>query len=131
LSALDRVGAAHLAGKQLSQLSGGELQRVYLARALARDIRVLILDEPESGIDVAGTSDLYDQLDSFRAESNGTVVLVTHDWDAALHHATHVLLMRSRQISFGTPSEALSEAHVRDAFGHVGHEHRVHSATRS
>jgi zinc transport system ATP-binding protein len=124
-NALERVGAGHLAEKQVSQLSGGELQRVYLARALARDIRVLILDEPESGIDASGTTDLYAQLDIFRTRSSGTVVLVTHDWDVAVHHATHVLLMRNSQISFGKPSVALTESSVRAAFGHVGHEHRV------
>jgi zinc transport system ATP-binding protein len=128
-SALERVGAGHLAGRQVSRLSGGELQRVYLAKAMAQGVELLILDEPESGIDAAGTSDLYGQLDTFRAETGGAVILVTHDWDAAIHHASHVLLLNGRQVSFGSPAEALSEESVRAAFGHVGHAHGVQSAS--
>lgn len=125
LKALDRVGAAHLSERQVSELSGGELQRVYLARALATDVKVLILDEPETGIDAAGTSDLYALLESYCSEQSGTVVLVTHDWDAAMHHASKVLLIKQSQISFGQPADALAERHVRAAFGHVGHAHGV------
>ena len=126
LAALERAGAAHLANRQVSRLSGGELQRIYLARAIAQDVKLLILDEPESGIDAAGTSDLYEQLDAFREHSSGTVILVTHDWDAALHHASRVLLLKGRQIAFGPPTEALSESNLRAAFGHVGHAHAMH-----
>ncbi|NNE71462.1 MAG: metal ABC transporter ATP-binding protein [Rhodothermales bacterium] len=128
LKALRRVGAEHLADRQVSELSGGELQRVYLARALATDVQVLILDEPETGIDAAGTSDLYALLESYCSEQQGTVLLVTHDWDAAMHHASKVLLLKQTQISFGTPAVALAEEHVRAAFGHVGHAHGVTGA---
>jgi zinc transport system ATP-binding protein len=129
LRALDRVGAGHLATRQVSELSGGELQRVYLARAMATQAQLLILDEPETGIDAAGTSDLYALLEAFCRDDGGTVLLVTHDWDAALHHASKVLLIKQHQISFGTPEEALSDAHVRAAFGHVGHAHAVQSGS--
>ncbi|MBO6576445.1 MAG: metal ABC transporter ATP-binding protein [Rhodothermales bacterium] len=126
--ALGRVGAAHLSDRQVNQLSGGELQRVYLARAMAREVEVLLLDEPEAGVDAAGTADLYALLDDFREQTGGTVVLVTHDWDAAVHHASKVLLLKGRQIAFGTPADALSEPNVRAAFGHVGHAHGVQTA---
>ncbi|MFT4604872.1 MAG: zinc transport system ATP-binding protein [Rhodothermales bacterium] len=129
LRALERVGASHLAPRQVSELSGGELQRVYLARAMATKARLLILDEPETGIDAAGTSDLYALLETFCHDEGGTVLLVTHDWDAALHHASKVLLIKQHQISFGTPEVALSDAHVRSAFGHVGHAHAVQSGS--
>ena len=51
------------------------------------------------------------------------MLMATHDLDAAEHHASHVLLMARRQVAFGTPHEALSEAHLRTAFSHVGHAH--------
>jgi zinc transport system ATP-binding protein len=51
--------------------------------------------------------------------------MVTHDWNAAAHHASHVLVLDRRQVGFGPPAEALSEATLREAFGHVGHAHAM------
>lgn len=123
LDALERVGADKLAFESLGSLSGGELQRVYLARAIIRKPSLLLLDEPEAGIDVFGTSDLYSLLDEYRAETDVAVVMVTHDWEVAFHHASSVLLLNGDQISFGPPNEALNETAIRNAFGHVGHKH--------
>lgn len=122
-AALARIGAGHLSARPISSLSGGELQRIYLARALHQQPRILLLDEPESGIDIAGMRDLYSLLERFREESGGVIVMATHDWDVARHHATHVLLLNGRQIAFGTPSEALTESAVQNTFGHEGHKH--------
>lgn len=125
LHALEKVGADHLANRAISTLSGGEVQRVYLARAIIREPRLLLLDEPESGIDISGTQDLYSLLEAFHREANACIIMVTHDWDVALHHATHVLLVNTRQNAFGSPSEALTEEAVRNTFGHVGHKHET------
>ncbi len=124
-AALEKVGAGHLANREISTLSGGELQRIYLARAIIREPRLLLLDEPESGIDISGTQDLYTLLEAFHREANACIIMVTHDWDVALHHATHVLLINGRQNAFGSPSEALTEEAVRNTFGHVGHKHET------
>jgi zinc transport system ATP-binding protein len=132
VAALERVGASHLAERSLGTLSGGELQRVYLARSLVREPRLLILDEPATGVDAAGTTDLFDLLDTYQHTHQATVLMVTHDWNAAYHHATHVLLVDRRQIGFGPPQEALSEDCLREAFGHIGHAHAMlhtHSAS--
>jgi len=125
VSALKKVGADHLANRAINTLSGGELQRIYLARAILREPRLLLLDEPESGIDVAGTQDLYTLLEAFHREANACIIMVTHDWDVALHHASHVLLINGCQYAFGTPAEALTEEAVRATFGHVGHKHET------
>ncbi|PIQ63304.1 MAG: ABC transporter ATP-binding protein [Bacteroidetes bacterium CG12_big_fil_rev_8_21_14_0_65_60_17] len=125
LEALSIVGANHLAGSRLADLSGGELQRVYLARALVSDPPLVILDEPEAGVDQTGTTDLYDVLDSCRKSRNMAIVMVTHDWDVAYHHATKILLINGHTIASGVPSEALTDQAVREAFGHVGHSHDV------
>lgn len=125
LDALARVGAKALADRALDGLSGGELQRVYLARSLARAPRLILLDEPATGIDVAGAADLYDVLEDDQAARDTTIVMVTHDWNAAYHHATHVLLMDSRQVGFGPPSDVLTDACLREAFGHTGHAHAM------
>jgi zinc transport system ATP-binding protein len=125
LGALEQVGAAHLAFRPSGRLSGGELQRVYLARGLVRRPRIVILDEPATGIDVAAEADVYRLLDAYHREAGATVVMATHDLSAAHHHATHVLLLSQRQVAFGPPDVVLTEAHLRRAFSHVGHPHEV------
>lgn len=125
LAVLRSVGAGHLAVRPLHSLSGGELQRVFLARSLIRRPELVMLDEPAAGIDVAGASDLYELLETYQRERNATVLMVTHDWHVAYHHATHVLLLNRKQISFGPPSAVLTEANLRQAFGHVGHAHAM------
>lgn len=125
LSALANVGAEELAHRPLGTLSGGELQRVYLARSLIRAPRVLLLDEPATGVDLAGAMDLYDLLETYQDEHDATVLMVTHDWNAAYHHATEVLVLDRAQVSYGPPEEALDEKCLRRAFGHVGHAHAM------
>ncbi|MEX0599376.1 MAG: ATP-binding cassette domain-containing protein, partial [Rhodothermales bacterium] len=66
LDALGHAGGVHLAERQLSTLSGGELQRIYLARSLIRHPHLVLLDEPATGIDAAGALDLYDVLETYQ-----------------------------------------------------------------
>lgn len=123
--ALDMVGAGHLRYQQIRNLSGGELQRVYLARAVIGNPKLLILDEPSAGVDQAGAADLLEIVESYRKRTGATVIMITHDWEVAFHHATHVLVLKTHQVAFGEAKEALTEAAIREAFGHVGHSHGV------
>jgi zinc transport system ATP-binding protein len=125
LKALERVGAEHLAQRPLAKLSGGELQRVCLARSIVREPQIVMLDEPATGIDVLGERDLYRLLEAYQKDAAATILMITHDWHAATHHADHVLLLNRKQISFGNPPEALNEDYLRLAFGHIGHEHEL------
>jgi zinc transport system ATP-binding protein len=125
-AALALVGAEHLCHKQLGQLSGGEIQRVYLARALIRHPKLLLLDEPATGVDAVGEERMYDILEDYMSDKEITAMIVTHDWLAAQHHATKALLLDRRLISYGPPSEALNDEHMRQAFGHLGHRHLNH-----
>jgi len=124
-SALERVGAGQLLGRSVSRFSGGELQRVYLARAFVRRPELVMLDEPATGIDVLGEADMYRLLEDYQRETGATLLMITHDWEAAYHHATHVIVLNRRLIGFGPPERALSERCLREAFGHVGHAHGV------
>ena len=125
MAALKRVGMEELADRPVAKLSGGELQRVYLARAIVRHPALVVLDEPATGMDVVGEADMYRLLESYRAEHHAAVAMVTHDWEVARHHATHVLLLDRRQIHFGPPEEVLTDAHLRHAYSHMGHHHSM------
>ncbi|MDQ3022898.1 MAG: metal ABC transporter ATP-binding protein, partial [bacterium] len=125
LEALRDAGAEKFAQRSISVLSGGELQRVFLARALVRRPQLILLDEPASGVDIAGEADFHQVLEAYRRNSGATVVMVTHDWAGAAHHADKVLVLAQRQLAFGPPHEALSDSVLRDAFGHHGHAHAM------
>jgi zinc transport system ATP-binding protein len=122
-AALAAAGIEALARRPVAQLSGGQLQRVYLARGLARRPRLLLLDEPATGIDVPGQHEFLHLLEDYRKETGATIVLVTHDWAAARHHASHVALVNRQLVAFGTPGEAMSQANLAAAFGHAAHAH--------
>lgn len=121
--ALERTGGRGLADRQLKNLSGGELQRVYLARATASRPEIILLDEPATGIDMVGEQDMFAILDEYHAESGVTILMVTHDALAAHHHASHVLLLNEQVVAYGPGKEALSEENISRAFGHAGHYH--------
>jgi len=81
--ALSEVGAEKLALRDLPKLSGGELQRAFLARALVRRPALVLLDEPATGVDFLAEHDLYDLLERYQAASGATVAMITHDLAAA------------------------------------------------
>lgn len=123
--ALALVKSEHLAERSLSTLSGGELQRVCLARSIVRNPKLIVLDEPATGIDAIGEADLYNLLEDYQKKSGTTILMITHDWHVAHHHSDYVLLLNRNQIAFASPKEALSENNLRIAFGHIGHHHNI------
>ena len=125
LAALNDVGAGRLVDRALAKLSGGELQRVYLARALVRRPAIVLLDEPATGVDFLAEHDLYDLLERYQAESGATIAMVTHDLAAARYHANRVLVINRRVHGYGLPEDVLCEPCLQEAFGHVGHPHAV------
>jgi ABC-type sulfate/molybdate transport systems ATPase subunit len=105
---LDALGIAHLAERHARTLSGGEAQRVAVARALAVESRILLLDEPFAGLDASTRADLIADLRTALDRSTAAVVLVTHDRDeaAALAHRT-ALLLRGRIRQLGSTADVL------------------------
>lgn len=125
LRTLEQVGAMHLAKRTLSRLSGGELQRAFLARALVRRPRLVLLDEPATGVDFLAEHDLYDLLERYQSETGATVAMITHDLSAARYHATKVAVLNRHLHGFGAPDEVLCESCLKEAYGHLGHAHGV------
>jgi iron complex transport system ATP-binding protein len=104
-NALAQVGAAELTDRWMDQISGGEKQRVILARALAQQPLLLLLDEPTLHLDIAAQIGLLDALRRLAAENRYTVVVVTHELNLAAEYADQVVLMqRGRCLRVGPPS---------------------------
>ncbi len=105
---LERVGVAHLAGARPQQLSGGERQRVALARALAREPRVLLLDEPFGALDAITRRQLRDELAAILAELELPTLLVTHAFDEATALAHRIgVIDRGRVVQLAPAAELL------------------------
>lgn len=103
---LDRLGAASLASRRPAEMSGGEQQRVGVARALARRSRVALLDEPTAHLDQALRAQVQEEIARLIRPSGGAVVYATHDAGEALAIADRVALLRSgRLLQVGTPRE--------------------------
>ena len=103
--ALMHVGAANLSDRLMDQISGGEKQRIILARALAQQPLLLLLDEPTLHLDIAAQVGLLDALRRLSARYRYTVVVVTHELNLAAEYADQVLLMQSgRCLRVGPPA---------------------------
>ena len=100
--ALEETGAASLAQRRLTELSGGELQRVLLARALAQESPLLLLDELAAGLDWARMVDLFDLLERRRA-AGACVLMAVHDCNLAALYATRLMGLRDGNLVFDGP----------------------------
>jgi ABC-type Mn2+/Zn2+ transport system ATPase subunit len=104
--ALESVGLADLASRSFGELSGGQRQRVLVARALVQDARVLLLDEPFTGLDAASAGRLNGLIDRL-ADEGRSVLVATHDIEQA-RRWDRVLCLNGRQVAFGPPDEVLT-----------------------
>ena len=115
---LDRLDLAALASRHLSTLSGGELQRVVLARALAQDAPVLLLDEPTSALDLGRRVDALELVDELRRERGLTVLSAMHDLTLAAQFADRLILLSAGGIvAAGKPIDVLDEEVLGVCFG--------------
>ena len=108
-AALDAVDMADYAMRPIGELSGGQKKRVMLARALAQQARILLLDEPLAGVDPPSEALILDTLERER-RAGRTVIMVTHDMPSARVHADNVLLINRTLVGMGAPDEMLSDA---------------------
>ncbi|MBC7093726.1 metal ABC transporter ATP-binding protein [Candidatus Bipolaricaulota bacterium] len=114
-AALARVGIAHLASRQIRELSGGEQQRMFIARALAQEAELVLLDEPLAGLDTPAQEGILDLLAALR-EQGMTVLVALHELDFAAR-LPKALLLHRRPIGFGPPEEVFTPDRLREAYG--------------
>jgi iron complex transport system ATP-binding protein len=116
--ALEQVGAAHLAGRRVDELSGGERQNVVLARALAQQAPVLLLDEPTANLDIGHQIRVAGIMTGLAHEDGLAVVAAIHDLTLASLHCDRLALMHDGLIvANGAPAEVLTSANIRLAYG--------------
>lgn len=113
--ALDEVGLGDHARRTFGELSGGQRQRVLVARALVQDARILLLDEPFSGLDTPAAERLTNLIDQLAGEGR-SVVIATHDLDQARLWDL-VLCLNGEQIAFGKPADVLSRSVIERTYG--------------
>ncbi|MBQ9492616.1 MAG: ABC transporter ATP-binding protein [Oscillibacter sp.] len=101
---MEKLGLSPLAGRCYRELSGGQQQRVLLARALCATQKLLLLDEPVSGLDPKVTAELYQLIADLNARDGITVIMISHDISAALRYASHILHIGDR-VFFGARDE--------------------------
>lgn len=114
---LDKTGLLPLKDRMLTQLSGGEVQRVMIARAMAQQTPILLLDEPLSNLDVTHKFEVMQLLRTLNREQNVTVIIVVHDFAFAKQFATTTLLLKSgKLLAYGPTDEVITLPMIREAF---------------
>ncbi len=116
-AALDRVGVGHLRQADVARLSGGETQRVLLARALLRKPDLLVLDEPVQGVDFAGEAALYALIGELRDEMGLGVLMVSHDLHVVMAATDQVLCLNGHICCAGVPSDVSRHPEFLRLFG--------------
>ena len=118
LNALEMVDALHLASRRLDQLSGGELQRVVIARALAADPRILLLDEPTASLDPRYQVEVLRLILRLAREKGLAVVMSLHNLTQAYRFSDKVVMLRDGEIyAAGRPEEVLTPKNIKAVFG--------------
>jgi zinc transport system ATP-binding protein len=117
LPLLGEVGAAHVYESAMQNLSGGELQRVLLARALVREPELLVLDEPVQGVDVHGQTELYQLIGRIRDQRGCAILMVSHDLHLVMAATDRVLCLNRHICCSGTPESVSNHPAYVELFG--------------
>ncbi len=115
MAALERVHLAHLAQRRIGELSGGEQRRMLIARALAQEADLVLLDEPLAGLDATAQHDLLSLLEELRKEDK-TLFVADHDLSAVATKFDHAVLLNRRVVAFGRPSDVFTPELLSTAF---------------
>lgn len=135
---LERMGICHLHNSQLNELSGGELQRVLIARAMLRRPQLMVLDEPLQGVDVNGQAELYRLIATLREELHCAIMMVSHDLHLVMAQTDSVVCLNQHICCHGKPDSVSRHPEYLRLFGsrvadqlavythHHDHQHNLH-----
>ena len=115
--ALSLTGVVHLKNKNLGNLSGGEFQRVLLARAISKKPEFLVLDEPVQGVDFTGEIALYELIKKISDELNCGILLISHDLHTVMAATDHVVCLNGHVCCSGTPIDVAKNNEYKALFG--------------
>ena len=116
--ALAFTGVAHLENRRLDQLSGGECQRVFIARAICQEPKVMLLDEPTASLDLSHQVRIMDLMEKLKIEKRITVVMVSHDLNLAAMYGNRLLLLdQGRIVKIGPPEDVLTYQTLEESYG--------------
>ncbi|WP_417240165.1 MULTISPECIES: ATP-binding cassette domain-containing protein [Celeribacter] len=116
-AALEDAGAGHLCQHQMTSLSGGQFQRVLLARALLMEPDLLILDEATQGLDQPGSADFYSQIETLRHKKGCAVLMVSHELHVVMAASDRVICLNGHVCCHGAPEHVASAPEYRALFG--------------
>ena len=116
--AMERTDITHLSKRRIGELSGGEKQRVMIARVLAQEPNVILLDEPTANLDIAQQLEILDLIAGMCYEKNIAGLIAIHDLNIAAQYCNRILMLKNGQIfAGGTPNEVITAENVREVFG--------------
>jgi len=108
----------HLAHRKADQLSGGECQRVFIARAICQEPKIILLDEPTASLDLAHQVKVMDLMEKLKNEMDFTVIMVSHDVNLAAMYSDRILLLKAGEIvNIGKPDEILTLQILKETYG--------------
>jgi zinc transport system ATP-binding protein len=116
-AALDLAGAGHIADRQMSDLSGGQFQRVLLARAALGRPDLLLLDEPTQGLDQPGSAAFYRRIEELRRATGCAVLMVSHELHVVMSASDRVICLNGHVCCEGTPAHVSAAPAYRELFG--------------
>jgi len=117
-SAMGYTDVLHLEARRMDQLSGGEQQRVLIARAICQQPEIILLDEPTAALDISHQVRVMDLMERLKLEKNITVVMISHDINLAAMYADRLLLLKNGEIlGLGDPRQVLDYASLEEAYG--------------
>ncbi|KUK30306.1 ABC transporter ATP-binding protein [Methermicoccus shengliensis] len=118
IEVIQRLNIEHLALREFNELSGGERQKVMIARALVQEPEVLLLDEPNSNLDIRHQLELMEIIRKLANEEGMAVVVAIHDLNLAARYSDRIVIMKGgRIVGAGSPREVLTEEKIREVYG--------------
>lgn len=115
---LSFLGIEHMANRYIDELSGGERQKVLLARALAQEPEILMLDEPTSALDIRHQLEVLELMKDLSRTKNHMIVLILHDLEWASRYSDRIIMLKEGTVfDIGHPSEVLTEKNIQDVYG--------------